>query len=117
MLKKYLYSFLIFFGSIILINLLLTIFSYFSLFNSKVISIMYFVLILISLFISSFILGMNSLKKGYLEGLKLGGGIVLIFFLLIIILDKFMVKSLIYYIILILTSILGSMIGINRKKS
>lgn len=117
MLKNYGYSFLIVISSLLIINLFLTIFSYFNLFSTKVIDIMGFVLMLVFLFISSYILGTKSKKNGYLEGLKFGGIIVLIFILLVILLDKFLLKSLIYYVILILTSIFGSMLGINKKSN
>jgi len=117
MLKNYGYSLIVFIISLLGINLVTTILNYFNLLNTKVISIMEFVLILISLFVSSYILGTKSKQKGYLEGLKLAGIIVLLFKLLVILLDKFMVKSLIYYAILILTSVLGSMVGINRKNN
>ncbi len=117
MLKNYGYSFLIVISSLLIINLFLTIFSYFNLFSTKVIDIMGFVLMLVSLFISSYILGTKSKKNGYLEGLKFGGIIVLIFILLVILLDKFLLRSLIYYVILILTSIFGSMLGINKKSN
>jgi len=117
MLKNYGYSLIVFIISLLGINLVTTILNYFNLLNTKVISIMEFVLILISLFVSSYILGTKSKQKGYLEGLKLAGIIVLLFTLLVILLDKFMVKSLIYYAILILTSVLGSMVGINRKNN
>ena len=107
MLKNYGYSFLIVISSLLIINLFLTIFSYFNLFSTKVIDIMGFVLMLVFLFISSYILGTKSKKNGYLEGLKFGGIIVLIFILLVILLDKFLLKSLIYYVILILTRFTG----------
>ena len=117
MLKNYGFSILIVIGSILGINLITTILSYFNLISPKVISIMGFVLLLISMFVSSFMLGTKSKQKGYLEGLKLGGIIVLIFILLVILLDKFMIKSLIYYAIIMLVSVLGSMLGINRRKN
>lgn len=115
MLKNYGYSLLLVIGSLLTINLFTTLLSYFNLLSPKVISIMGFILFLVSVFVSSYILGTKSKQKGYLEGLKLGSIIVLLFILFVILLDKFYVKSLIYYAILILTSVLGSMIGINKK--
>ena len=117
MIKNYGYSILIVFGSILLINLITTILNYFNLVSSNTISIINFVMMIISIFVSSYILGTKSKEKGYLEGLKFGGIVVLLFILLVLLFDRFVVKSLIYYSILILTSILGSMVGINRKSS
>ena len=117
MLKNYGYSLLLFFISIFIITLFITLFSYFNLLSTEIISISYFIIILLSIFISSYILGTKSKEKGYLEGLKLGGLIILIFLLLTVIFDKFTIKSLVYYVILTLTSILGSMIGINKNNN
>ena len=62
--------------------------------------------------------GKKAESKGYLEGLKIGSS--LIFLLIIINLlfyqTGFSISRFIYYIVLILSSTLGSMIGINRKK-
>ena len=62
--------------------------------------------------------GKKAPSKGYLEGLKIGS--LLIFFLLIINLlffqTGFALSRIIYYIVLILASILGSMVGINKKQ-
>lgn len=115
MVKKYFYYIGMFLISMIVINFLVTIISYFGWLEPKAISITYFTFILISLFFWSYILGTQSLKKGYLEGIKFGSCIIGIFLLFVIIFDEFSVRSLIYYAILLLTSILGSMIGINRK--
>ena len=114
MIKNLLNSFLIFFLSIIISTILITLIDYFSLFNTSILKLVIPILIT---FISSFILGTKSNKLGYVEGLKFGGIIIGMFLLLTIILDKFYVKSLIYYLILLLTSVLSSMIGINKKKT
>lgn len=116
MLKKILNPLLSFFIIILVGTLVLTLINYFNLLNSKIISILKLILPIGAIFTSSYKLGKISEQKGYLEGLKLGSIIILIFTLLVIILDKFSLKSLIYYLILLLTSILSSMIGINRKK-
>ena len=97
-------------------TLILTILNYFNLVPSKVLSILKLLLPILSIFIISYKLGKQSEKNGYLEGLKVGGLIVLLFFILVLLLDKFMVKSLLYYLILILSAIMGSMIGINKRK-
>ena len=116
MLKKILNSLLTFFIIILVGTLLITLFNYFNLLNTKIISILKLITPIISMFISSYKLGKQSETKGYIEGLKLGSIIVVIFFILILLLDKFEIKSLIYYTILLITSTLSSMIGINKKK-
>ena len=114
--KKILKFTLWFFIMIITGTLFITLFNYFNLLNSKIISIMKFLIPNIAIFISSYKLGKTSIKQGYLEGLKLGSIIILIFILLTIILDSISLRSILYYLILLLFSIIGSMIGINRKK-
>ena len=68
------------------------------------------------MFISGFIVGKKSNKKGWLEGLKVG----LLFFLILILsnilfIKDFSFKIIIYIFILILPSMVGSMIGILKK--
>lgn len=115
MFKKILKSLLIFFTIIFIGTLLITLLNYFSLIHSNIISILKLLLPISSITIASFLLGKQSEKKGYIEGLKLGIIIILIFLTLILLLDRFTLKSLLYYLILVLTSILSSMIGINKN--
>lgn len=117
MVKKILNSLLTFFIIIITGTLVITIFNYFNILGSNIISIMRLILTVIAMFISSYRLGKVSDKKGYLEGLKFGGIVIFIFTTLVILLDKLELRSLIYYLILLLTSVMSSMIGINRKKT
>lgn len=115
MIKKILNSLFTFFIIILVGNLFLTLFNYFNIFSPKILSILKLILPITAIIISSYKLGKQSEKKGYIEGLKLGLIIILIFSLFILLLDKFELKSLLYYIILLITSSLSSMIGINRK--
>lgn len=96
--------------------IILTVFNYLGIFNNGVIRVLEIILILVSVFISSYLLGKRSKSKGYLEGLKLGVLFILILFIINIIISKFKLSVLIYYFIILITSILGSMIGINFKK-
>ena len=54
--------------------------------------------------------------KKYIEGLKFGF-LFIIFILLfnLIFINKFTLKIIIYYILIIITSMVGGTIGINRK--
>ena len=66
-------------------------------------------------FIFGFIKGKNSNHKGYIKGLKIG--IILCLILFVLGLFKFNFKTLLYYLILILSSIFGATIGINKKSN
>lgn len=106
-------------SSILILTLFITILSYFNIMGDKVVSIFKIIIPIISLLIGGFYIGKRSIKKGFIEGLKLG----LIFCIVLAIFNylglgiSFKVKYLLFYLILIVTSVLGSMIGINRKKS
>lgn len=112
-------SFLYIIGTILSLTFIITILSYFNLMSDKTISIFKIIIPIISLLIGSFYIGKRSIKKGFLEGLKLGFifSIILIIFNYLAFDNLFKIKYLLFYLILIITSILGSMIGINRRKN
>lgn len=118
-LKKLGFSFAYIILSIFVLTLLITVFSYFNIISDKTVSIFKIAIPIISLFIGGFYMGKRSKKSGYIEGLKLGFAfsIFLLIFNFLAFNNSFKVKYILFYIILIATSILGSMIGINRKKN
>ncbi len=110
---KYIKALIIFFCSIILVPLILSIFNLIKLRTNKILII---ILGSILMFIIGFLTGKKSLKKGYLNGLFIS--IICIFILVLISIIcryKLNINSLIYYVILTISTILGSMIGINKK--
>ena len=115
-LKIYGTSILIIIISLFVGMFILTALSYFDLIGDKPMTILKIILTVIAMFISGFITGKNSVSKGWLEGLKTG----FIFFLILILtniifIKDFNFKLLIYLVILLLPSMLGSMIGILKK--
>ena len=117
-LKKLGISFLYILGTILVLTLIITILSYFDIISDGVVSVFKILIPCISLIIGGFYIGKHSSKKGFLEGAKLG----LIYSVIITIFDylafdySFKIKYLLFFSILIVSSIMGSMIGINRKK-
>ena len=110
---------LIYLISILLIsNLILTIFSYINVIKGSGVVIFKIIILLISFFISGFIFGKSSTKKGWLEGIKIS----LIYLMLLIIIGIlsnikiFEIKNIIFYLIIIITTTFGSMVGINKRK-
>ena len=103
--------------TMVILTFILTLFSYFNIIGDKVVSIFKIIIPVVSLFIGGFLIGKKSLKKGWLEGLKLS----LIFLILLIIFEylaldqSFNIKNILYYLILSISSIFGSMIGISKK--
>ena len=114
--KKYLFSILITFISIIVTLLITTTLYYFNIINHTTYNILKIFLFIISLFINSFILGKKTSKKGYLEGLKLSLPIIILFLIISLITNNFKPTIIIYYLIILITSIFGSMVGISTKK-
>ena len=117
MLKNYIKFSIINILYIIISIFILRIFNYFELLNNNIIDTLKLLIVLISVFINSYIIGKNSKNKGYLEGLKFGS-IFIIFILLynLLFINQFTFKILIYYLLILVTSIVASTIGINRKK-
>lgn len=116
-LKKYGLRILYTFLTIIILLTIITGLYYFNLINNNTYKIFKIIIVIISILINSFILGKISLNKGYLEGIKLGLMIITIFFILTLVSSNSLNLSiLLYYFILLITSIFGSMFGISRKK-
>ena len=109
--KPFSYLFLIIIGS----TFFITILSYFNILNHNISVYLKFLTSIIGFFVGGFLIGKKSIKKGYIEGLKFSLIIIFIMILISIIFKSFKYKSLIYYLILIISSIIGSMIGINKK--
>lgn len=115
--KKYGLRLLYTFITMIILLLLTTTLYYFNIINNGTYKVLKIIIILISIFINSYILGKNTSSKGYLEGIKLAGLIIPIFFILTIITkEPLKLSILLYYLIILITSILGSMVGISKKK-
>ena len=115
-LKKYLIQIIITFLTILLLLLVTTTLYYFNIVSPTTYNILKIIFILLALFINSFILGKKATKRGYLEGIKLTIPIIIVFLIITIIKSSFSAKILLYYLILISTSMFGSMVGISRRK-
>lgn len=114
MLKSYLKSYLILFGLILVLTIILSLINYFFLLPLNIFKI---IIPILSIFISSIILGRNVVKKAYLEGIKFSSLFLIIVTIIKLILkDPFNYKVIIMYLSIILTSIIGLIIGINTKK-
>lgn len=115
-LKKYGLRFIYTLGEILIAMLFITLFYYYNLIPDYVFKFLKLFVVLITIFINSFILGKSSEKKGYLEGLKFG--LIIITFILIptIVMLKFQIKLLIFYLIILSTTTLGGTVGINKKR-
>ena len=110
----YLKSLIIFLSSIIIIPFFLTLFNLMHLDSNKILII---IIGSFLMFIIGIITGRNSNSKGYLKGLLVSViSILLLIIISLIFKISLNINSLIYYIILVISTIFGSMIGINNKK-
>lgn len=95
-----------------------TLFNYINLFGNTFINVLKVIIPIISLFVGGFVIGKRTGKKGWLEGIKLG--LIFLVFLTIfnyLALDSSIsLKTVIYYIILVIATTFGSMIGVNKFK-
>lgn len=114
--KKYLISILSIIGSLILLTLILTTMYHFNYISTGTYKIFKISIIILTLMINSIILGRSSIKNGYLDGIKLGLLLIVFCFLVSIIEHNISIKLILYNIIILITTTLGSMIGINTKK-
>lgn len=112
--KALLYSNIGLFG----LTLIMTLLNYINIINISIVNIFSYIIPFISLFIGGIIMGKNSQKKGWLEGLKFGLIVTIILFMLNFLgFDQGYTKdNIILYIIVMIASILGGMMGINFKK-
>ena len=106
------------FISIIALSFVLTIFYYFDIISNNIYNIMKMIIVIGSLFINSLLLGKNSNKYGIVEGLKLGAIFLIVMFIIKLITNSpFDIRTLIYSLIILLTSSVGAVIGINKKEN
>lgn len=96
-----------------------TLLNYINLFGNTAINIIKIIIPIISMLIGGFVIGKRKGKKGWLEGLKLS-----LIFLVILTLFNYLglhhtmsIKTVIYYLILIISTIFGSIIGVNKYNS
>lgn len=104
--------------SILISLLLLTTMYYFNILSTNITNYLRPIIILLNIFISSYILGKKSEKNGYLEGIKFGILMLFIFMFISLIFFKDGIKPriIMYDFIIIGISMFGSMLGISKEK-
>lgn len=104
--------------SLTVLTFLLTFFNYFDIIDGGFFTFFLIFNFIFSIFLGSFLLGRNFSNNGWFEGLKYG----FIILLFVSVLDyflfsfKFGFKFLVFSIIILFSSVLGGMIGVNFKK-
>lgn len=115
---KYLKTLIYILIPIIILNLIISLLYYFNIIGDSTANYIKLIIVTLSMLISSIYIGSKANKKGWLEGLKIGiGTIIILFIISYLAFDQGInYKTLIYYFIIVISSILGSMIGINKRK-
>lgn len=116
-LKKYMIALGYTLGLIVVFTLIISILNYFDLITNTVFDILKLVVPIISTIVGGFIIGKNSDRNGYKSGIKFGLIYSGFAFLLNLIFFKLSLGVFIFFAIMVLSSMFGSMIGINRKPS
>lgn len=103
--------------SLLIYLIIITSLSYINVFNYKVTSTISFIFINLLFCIFGFKSGKQSEKKGFLSGLITGAvNILALLFLSMIFKCLPSSKTLLYFLILIISSVLGGILGINFKR-
>lgn len=114
--KKYSFRFLYTILSIVISLLLITTLYHFNIISSNIYQTLKLIILLVNILISGIILGKKATSKGYLEGIKLGIFMILLCFLMTLVTGQDLkIRLLLYDSMILITSILGGMIGINKK--
>jgi len=115
---KYLKALIYIFIPILALNLIISLLHYFNVLGNGIIDYLTLFIAAISMLIGGIYIGSKTTKKGWLEGLKIGLIVIIIFFIIgyLAFDEGVIIKTLIYYFILLISSVLGSMIGINKRR-
>ncbi len=114
--KNYLRGIVYFYVLLIIYLIIITTLNYFNVFSYQTISIINFISMIILFMVIGFSIAIKSQKKGYINGLIIGGfNIVLFLFLAFVLGDAPKLTAGIYFLILLLSSTIGGMFGINYK--
>lgn len=115
--KNYLIAIGYFLLVVAVFAIILTIFNYYDIVTNKLFKVIKVLIPSLALFIGGYKVGNNANKKGYIEGIKLSLIVIVILFIFSYLgfNASFSISLILYYIILIISSMLGAMIGINKK--
>ena len=98
-----------------LLTFIITIFSYFNIFSDNLTKVLKLMTPIIGVFTGGIVIGRRSNKKGFVEGIKLALIIDIILIIISLISGNLNVESILFYLILLISTIFGSMIGIQKK--
>ena len=113
---NYLKSILLFLIILIIYLIIISLIYYFELINYKTLSIINYIFMIILFLILGIKVSHLERKKGYLNGFLIATTLIILFALISLILGKISFSSLVYYLSLIISSMIGGILGIKEKK-
>lgn len=114
--KKYIKPMIYFYVTLLSYLIIITTLNYFNIVSYKTVSLISFIVVILLFMMIGFMVAMRSNKKGYINGLIIGGfNIILFLFLAFILGTNPKLNIGIYFLILLLSSTIGGMFGINYK--
>ena len=96
---------------------LFTFLEYINLISYTTKNIFFIILVFLSFLISGFTLGKRSIKKGWLEGIKLSTIEIIIFLGINLLFKNWQIKNIVFYLIVFISTTFGSMLGVTKRKN
>ncbi len=115
-LKRILKGLLFATGSLIILTFLITLLNYFDIIGNKFINIAKIIIPLFALALGGYVMGKEAKQNGWIEGLKLGLIMAILIMVFNLIFVNVTLKNFIFYALLLISAVFGSMFGINMKK-
>ena len=114
--KNYLLSLGTCFGLLLIFSFFINVLNYFDILNNGTYKVLLTLSSILSIAIGSYILGTKTDNKGYLNGFLFGLITIALFLIFsILIKNNLSTSSIIYYLIITITSLISGAIGINKK--
>lgn len=101
---------------LIIYLLFISIFYYFEILSFKVINVISYVFMMILQCLAGIKISKIERKRGYLNGFVIGLIVFIIFSVITLLMKQYTLASLIYYLTLILSSMVGGIIGVPNEK-
>lgn len=114
---NYLKNISLFFIVLFIYLLLMSIIYYFELFSYKTINIINYIFMILLFFLLGFKTAYKEQRKGYLNGFLVSLVLIIVFFIITLFLTKIGFSNIVYYMSLILSSVIGGIVGVKEKNN
>lgn len=112
--KNYLKTYMLFFILLFIYLIIISFLYYLELFNYNILYIINYIFMIMLFFIIGFRISHLERNKGYLKGFIISSSIIIPFSIITLIISNISFSNIVYYVSLILISITGGIIGVNK---